>query len=184
MSASKSEQRERLSKKIAILKEQVDKQKHVKIKQLNQQLKRKTKTIEIKTQIIHDLQRKLKEVTTSQDEEKVKRLKRTHKRLKKLNKVKCASVAGASVSLEKYNQLKRNLDEKDNVIITLENEKLEIEDIVSELKKKNPVVETKKDGKTYSVDTRMKVFDFLVNQVLTENIPKLMAKTSERSGIH
>jgi len=72
------------------------------------------------------------------------------------------------------------LDEKD--IRTLENEKLELEDMVVELKKKNPVINTKMDGKTYSVDTRMKVFDILVNQVPTENIPKLMERIAERSG--
>ena len=95
--------------------------------------------------------------------------------------MKRASVDCATVSLEKYNKLKVKLDEKDSDIRTLENEKLELEDVVGELNK-NPVVETKKDGKTYSVNTRMKVFDFLVNQVPTENIPKLMQKIAERSG--
>ncbi|KAK6167398.1 hypothetical protein SNE40_021434 [Patella caerulea] len=72
--------------------------------------------------------------------------------------------------------------EKDSLIRTLEKEKLELEDIVCELKKKNPVVETKKDGITYSVNTRMKVFDFVVNEVPTENVSNLMTKIAERSG--
>ncbi|KAK6183204.1 hypothetical protein SNE40_010731 [Patella caerulea] len=185
VSASKSEQKERFSKKIKIMKQEIDKHKHIKIKQLNQQLKRKTKSIENKNEIIRDLQRKLKKtntVNTSLNEENMKRLKRTHERLRKANKVRRTGVAYSSYSLEQYNQLKIKLNEKDRLIRTLENEKLELEDIVCELKKKNPVVETKKDGKTYSVDTRMEVFDFLVNKVPTENVSKLMTKIAERSG--
>lgn len=53
---------------------------------------------------------------------------------------------------------------------------------MNEFKTRKSVVETKKDGKTYSVETRMKVFDALVNQVPTENIPKLMDKFAKRSG--
>lgn len=53
---------------------------------------------------------------------------------------------------------------------------------MNEFKTRKSVVETKKDGKTYSVETRMKVFDALVSQVLTENIPKLMDKFAKRSG--
>ena len=43
--------------------------------------------------------------------------------------------------------------------------------------------DTKSDGRIYSPETRMMVFDAIVNQVPTNNIPKLIQKYSLRSGL-
>jgi hypothetical protein len=61
------------------------------------------------------------------------------------------------------------------LIRRLENEKLELEETVEELRShKTSEKQTKKDGKTYSVATRMMVYDAVVNQVPTQNIPPLI----------
>ena len=59
MSVSKFVEKKRFSKKIDALKKEIVEQKRTKIKQLNQQLKRKNKALETKTGIVRDLQRKL-----------------------------------------------------------------------------------------------------------------------------
>ena len=41
---------------------------------------------------------------------------------------------------------------------------------------------TKKDGKTYSTDKRMSIYDAIVSQVPTQNIPSLIEKLSQRTG--
>ena len=151
---------------------------------------RKTRSLALKDALIADLRKKLKDARMSTMPTaglKLQKLKITHSRMKSYNQKKRASVAcektsdRPTVPLIEDKKLKTMISEKDDVIRTLQNEKL-LEDVVNEFKTRNSVVETKKDGKTYSVATRMKVFDALVNQVPTENIPKLMDKFAKRSG--
>ena len=58
-----------------------------------------------------------------------------------------------------------------------------LEEEVEELKRaKNEEKITKKDGKTYSTDMRMMIYDAIVNQVPTQNIPSLIEKYAQRTG--
>jgi hypothetical protein len=74
---------------------------------------------------------------------------------------------------------------KDDVIRRLEDEKLQLEETVQELSclLDNKKTTSKKDGKTYSMETRMMVYDCIVNQVPTKNIPTVIEKISARSGV-
>ncbi|KAI0210432.1 hypothetical protein LSAT2_004827, partial [Lamellibrachia satsuma] len=54
---------------------------------------------------------------------------------------------------------------------------MDVDKEVEELKRtKNEEKITKKDGKTYSIDMRMMIYDAIVNQVPTQNIPSLIEK--------
>ena len=194
VSSMRSEQKQRMSRRIESLKANINLQRVTKVKYLNQQLERKTRSLALKDVIISDLRKKLKDakvmkVTTAMPTTglKLQKLKVTHDRMKRYNKKKrvaCQKISGSvsTVPLIEHQKLETLIGEKDNEIRTLQNEKLELEDEVNEMKMRKSIVETKKDGKTYSVRTRMKVFDALVNQVPTENIPMVMEKFAKRSG--
>ena len=83
----------------------------------------------------------------------------------------------------KYNELKKRLQEKDEIIRCLQVEKLKLEDMIADLTKPQETeCIRQKDGKTYVVQMRMVVYDALVNGVPTKNIPVLIKKYSERLG--
>lgn len=83
--------------------------------------------------------------------------------------------------LEKYQQLKNALKEKDDIIQTLQEEKLELEERLEELQQ-NHETNTMKDGKTYGISMRMNVYDAIINNVHTENIPQIIKCSAERRG--
>ena len=58
-----------------------------------------------------------------------------------------------------------------------------LEDKMEQLSAATSQVSSKKDRKTYSVDIRMMVNDSVINQVPTKNIPMLIQKFAERTGV-
>ena len=88
-----------------------------------------------------------------------------------------------TVSLDTFASLQLKLTAKDEVITMLENRVLVLEEEIEELKEATDKTKvTKKDGKTYSTDTRMSIYDAIVSQVPTQNIPSLIEKLSQRTG--
>ncbi|XP_064605780.1 uncharacterized protein LOC135470675 [Liolophura sinensis] len=69
-----------------------------------------------------------------------------------------------------------------DTIRTLENDKLELEENLKELQASNHASFTK-TGKTFSTDIRMFVYESIVNQVPTKNVPKLLDKFAQRADI-
>jgi hypothetical protein len=101
----------------------------------------------------------------------------------KANKAKRASSTSVTVSMEDYMKLQDTLKVNDEEISSLQKEKLVLEETIQDVLKSNSEdKQSKKDGKTYSVDTRMMVYTSIVNQVPTKNIPILIKDLAERSG--
>ena len=70
--------------------------------------------------------------------------------------------------------------ERDKIIVQLQDDKLTLQDRVEELE--SGVELTNLDGKTYSPEMRMKVYDAIVAGVPTKTIPSLIVKFAHRSG--
>ena len=67
-----------------------------------------------------------------------------------------------------------------NLQLELTAKVLVLEEEVEELKRaKDEIKMTKKDGKTYSTDMRMLIFDAIVSQVPTQNIPSPSRKHAQ-----
>ncbi|CAM1319971.1 Uncharacterised protein r2_g2834 [Pycnogonum litorale] len=147
------------------------------VKTLNQTISRKEATIRVLRQALkeRDLAKQLAEA-----KEEITRWKRTHEKIKKRKKERHAS----QTTDEAITSLTNELKEKEDIIRNLENEKLVLEETVEQLKTlMEQEKKSKKDEKTYSLDTRMMLYDAVVNQVPTKNVPTLIQKFSERSGI-
>ena len=143
-------------------------------------VKRKDATIQVLRQAMKD--RGLSKLAEAKFE--IKRWKKKHQKLKNETKERHASLSAASQADEDITRLTSELKEKDDIITNLENEKLMLEETVEQL---NTSMEQEKRGtrdeKTYSLDIRMMVYDAVVNQVPTTNIPTLIQTFFERSGI-
>ena len=101
-------------------------------------------------------------------------VEKKHKKLKRANKIK---KAGLTKRLsEEFEQtksaLKSQLAEKDEEICSLQHENLVLEEQVRGLQAQSK--EVKADGKSFSSNMRMMVFDAVINQVPTNNIPKML----------
>ena len=72
--------------------------------------------------------------------------------------------------------------ENNNIIATLENDKIQLEEEVEALQLSVPTP-FKKDGKMFSTDIRMFIYDCIINQVPTRNTPQLLAKFAPRTGV-
>ena len=80
--------------------------------------------------------------------------------------------------LENFTKLQLELTAKNELIRTLEDRILFLEEEVEELKRaKNEEKITKKDSKTYSTDMRMMIYDAIVNQVPTQNMLNGLVKS-------
>ena len=81
-----------------------------------------------------------------------------------------------TVAVAEYKRLKDKLLEKDSTIRGLEHDKLllseKLEEIERQLKDSTGVLEANRN--TYAMNTRLRVFDHIVNHVPTLNIPILM----------
>ena len=78
------------------------------------------------------------------------------------------------VSLEQYVDLQEQMKNKET-IKSLENVKAKLEDVVEEFQE----TYTKRDGRTFDDNTRLMVYDCVVNQVPTQNIPVLIKKSAD-----
>jgi len=76
-----------------------------------------------------------------------------------------------TVTVSVHKQLQQKLQVKNETIRSLENEILILKEENEEFHSKDNSVKIKNDNKTYSSMTRMMVFDHIVNQVPTANIP-------------
>ncbi|KAI0229011.1 hypothetical protein LSAT2_020556 [Lamellibrachia satsuma] len=79
-------------------------------------------------------------------------------------------------------KLHRELQMKDAVIRHLENEILLLEETVEMLQGGSPGP-LREEGKTFSHETRMFVCDAILSNVSTRNIPILLNKFTQRSGL-
>ena len=105
-----------------------------------------------------------------------------HKRLIKSRKTKRKKQV-KTVTLEKYKKLLNENKEKDEIICSLETEKLELEEKLEEIQLIQAAErKTTIDEKTYNTQTRMMVYDSIVNQVPTQNIPSVIESHSRRTG--
>ena len=79
--------------------------------------------------------------------------------------------------------LEKQLKEKDEEIRALQHKKLDLLDTVGELKADPSLNISKRDKKTYLSTTRMLIYDAVVQQVPTTNIPSLVCYWSQKMGM-
>lgn len=107
-----------------------------------------------------------------------RRMKLYHKNVKK----QLFSAAGCpSDSDSETVELERQVKDKDATIDVLEYDRVVLEEQIKEME--TAVKSTKSDGKSYSPNTRMMVYEALVCQTPTANIPRLIQKMSARCGV-
>jgi len=185
-----SKEKKMYKRKIKELKEQLKTPKRV----VNQALKRKTDIIDKKKEKIKDLQRQLRGHHLAEELARLKlKLTKSQKAHKKLityhrNKAKNRKMAPIST----YPLLRKKLKERDDAISNLEYENLilkeQVEELQSQIKElqseeKENIIKMKTNEKTYSSMTRMMVFDHIVNNVPTTNIPPLIEQSQVRAGL-
>ena len=78
-------------------------------------------------------------------------------------------------------ELKKKLNDANTTIKQLQDENLTLKDTTESTVNGN--CSFQKEGKTYSEETRMFVYDAVVNNVPTGNIPKLLKQFGKRAGI-
>ena len=147
---------------------------------LVQEIKRKQNALRKKDRIIAELKKKTKQNDTTVLKAEMKNEKIKLCRLKTKNKKAKRMVENPRVPMERFLQLKNELKEKDETISALHSENLQLEEMIQELQSKE--TRTMKDGKTYNVPMRMIVYNSIVHQVPTENIPSLIQSNARRSG--
>ena len=155
-----------------------------KVKELNQVIKRKqTTTDNLRTQIHNN------EVAKDLTETKKKlfNLGQKYQRLKKQRRKPNAagSCTRCQIVYDEFDRLSDHFKVKDDTIRTLENEKLLLEERLAAFEElgTGSYSSLVKEGKTYTHDMRMLVYDSLVNHVPTGNIPLLIEKFVKRSGL-
>ena len=172
---------ERHRKKMKELKSKIYFQRIHQIKYLNQEIARKKMSLAKHQNRIRELRAKLcknelplaKEL--AETKHKLKNAKQEHKRLQN-------TFTQSAVNNERDMQkLKDEARVKDEMIAHLENEKLCLEETVESLNCRES--DLKKDGKTFSSDMRMLVYDSVVNHVPVKNIPVLLNQFAKRSGV-
>ena len=151
------------------------------VKTLNQAIKRKQATIKkLRRQIVaSDVVRKLAET-----KKKLVQLAQKHRRLKNRRKVPSAatSCTRCNVVGKEIERLNQEVQSRNLTILTLENDKLDLQEKVIDLEGSGRSSLTK-EGCTYSQDMRMLVYDSIVNHVPTRNIPNLIRQFAKRSGM-
>ena len=182
VSKQRRKEQNKYSRQINNLKAKLNVTKYNEIKYLNQDIKRKQISIKAKNAKLAILKKQLKETDPGAYAEQLKEQQRKHKRLIKSNKEKRKSKRD-SVPLSQFVDLKNECKAKDETIRALECEKLELEEKLEEMKCSNETQkEAMKDKKTYNSATRMMVYDALMNNVPTQNIPNLIESHCRRTG--
>ncbi|XP_050404243.1 uncharacterized protein LOC126820380 [Patella vulgata] len=155
-------------------------------KKINQCKQRRKNSMLEKDKTIAQLKEELLRLKKGPDmsvEAELRHLQRTHKRLLNSNKEKLKEKKSETVSKEEFMRVKKELSEQKELTRGYENEVIQWQERVEELKnEKSQEKETKKDGKTYSVKTRMMVYDTIVGQVPTNNVPGIIAGQAKRNG--
>ena len=154
----------------------------------NQALKRKEEKIKSLKREIQNLKAKLKQVgEVNKNQELVKtktellNLKKTHQQLlqQRKNEPKRTKKPTA-ISTQKQRNLQKKLEESQDDVRALETENLLLKESLENIQQ--AVTYSKVDEKTYSGQTRMLVFECIVNKTPTGNIPNLVTKISARLG--
>nr|XP_054769676.1 uncharacterized protein LOC129277538 [Lytechinus pictus] len=158
---SKSEMKERYKLKVSTLRSLVNYQQINKIKRLNQTIARKNRQIkEAKAQVALEVQEEMNKY-----KKRSKNAQRRHKRA--CLKTKSAIVETRMQSVSECNDLKKKLQELRHNVQKLENDIL----ITEESLEVGSAVQFQKEGKTYSDEMRMSVYDHVVNNVPTSTSP-------------
>ena len=177
VSKQRATEKERHSEQVRNLKSNLNVEKFSHIKYLKQDIKRKKLAMETKNAKITLLKQQMK----NSDAASLVKEQQKHKRLIKSRKTKRKKVK--TVTLEKYKKLLNENKEKDEIICSLETEKLELEEKLEEIQLIQAAErKTTIDEKTYNTQKRMMVYDSIVNQVPTQNIPSVIESHSRRTG--
>ena len=155
------------------------------VKRLNQTIKRKNIQVQ-------KLQEKLSLTAENSYSPSVHELrkelsvvKRKHRRLKAYDKIKTECLLCTTAD-EELAQMADKVKSRDATIRMLENENIELEDMVDKLKTTGSA-DTKicqKEGNMFTTETRMFVYDALINHVPNTSIPKLLQQFAKRTGLH
>ena len=144
---------------------------------LDQAIKSKDAQIGKKKEKITTLEAQLKtkpmKLELAEKQGKLDKLKESHQKLKNYHKSKKQNTLPST----QYKHLKAALKTKSDQISHLENENLDLKEKMEVLQQTSQSVNLKKDLKLYSSSTRMMVFDHIVNQVPTANIPVLIRQS-------
>ncbi|XP_041459631.1 uncharacterized protein LOC121411152 [Lytechinus variegatus] len=147
---------------------------------INQSLKRKQKQILLKDKKIKELQNQLNDNAVAIELEatrmKLNKLKKAHRELLKANKRK-----KNYVSVLKHQSVVSSLARCQDEVKDLETQNLVLKENIEAAEQSS--ISAKFDKKTYSGNTRMKVFDCIVNKTPTANIPILLEKFHKRNGL-
>ena len=156
------------------------------MKYLNQDISRKKAALLKNVEQIHILRKKLAQPQDENGEELAttrKKLKAMSKKCKRLTKEKANSSVSLScnyIAMSQFIELQEKLRKKDETVGGMEDKILTLEDAIKSLNEESSM---EKEGKTYSMDMRFHVYDLLVNNVPTKNIPILIEKFTKRLGI-
>ena len=161
----------------------------------NQAVQRKNAIIAKKNRKILDLKEQLcgnvQAIENARMKKEIVNLKKAHRRLITWysNKAKKQS---ATVSIAQHNLVKEKLQQRDAAVAELEYENIILKEQVEKLQSRLQDIEShdetkllrmKSNEKTYSCMTRMMVFDHIVHNVPTANIPALILSSQSRSGV-
>ena len=146
---------------------------------VHQTLKRKIAIIERKKTVIHELRSGAANADVVKTTESLK-LKEAHRKLLHYHRMNKKTAVPFSV----FKKLEEKNKDKDATISDLEHRLLLLGERVEELSGSAPCTSMglKENLKTYSGNTRMRVFDHIVNKVPTANIPVLLRQNLLRSS--
>ena len=141
---------------------------------VNQALQRKVNIIAKQHHQIQELQRLLNESELAKE---LKKIKKTHQKTLTFYHRKVKYM----VPITKHQEVCDKLKDKDETIKSLEHNNLLLKEELSEHQGDAGTSSSKADGKVYSSNMRMKVYDCISNKVPTANIPSLLTKLQQRN---
>lgn len=172
-------------RKVGKLRSEINFERLHKIKYLNQEITRHKLSLKRKDNKIKELRLKFSETELAKElaktKQQLKNVTRNHKRLKNANKTLSFCACASKVNAELL-KAKEELKLKNAAIVELQNDKLCLEDIIKSLKFAESSLE--KRGKTYSLEMRMFVYDAIINNVPTRNVPPLIQTFNKRVGVN
>ena len=128
---------------------------------------------------IRVLKGKLRERNAGSSETKLKKEQQKHQRLINARKTQRKKSKANVVPREKYMKLLSENKEKDEIIRTLETQNLQLQENLEEIQSSLTAErKTRIDEKTYNCNTCLMVYDSIVNQIPTQNIPTVLESHS------